>query len=305
MPTTIIYDDAGNPFWIKAYNGRNYAYAIPGEVKDHLANLKKLECRDDDVVVMGYPRCGNHWTKEITSMLMRGEAKYIDTSIKDAPYETSPMDYLNNMPSPRVIWTHLDFECLPNDFLKRKCKIVSVVRNPKDTITSFHNILTKYRDSIEPTADVYKGTLKDFMTLYEKEQIPYETWFSYYEKFFKVIEDNPDYPILLLKYEDMIGDLLGQVRKIAEFLKVPFTENLLEEITEQCQFKNMKKEKTENISDYSKSLSKDGTEIYYRKGGIGDWKNNFTVAINERFDAFFAKYLQDPKFVYREMYSEP
>lgn len=65
-----------------------------------------------------------------------------------------------------------------------------------------------------------------------------------------------------------LQDLSGQVRKIAEFLKVPFTEKLLQEVTEQCTFKNMKKEKTENISEYSKTLSKDGSEIYYRKGKL-------------------------------------
>jgi hypothetical protein len=66
--------------------------------------------------------------------------------------------FTDNLPSPRVIKTHLPFEMLPPKLLDT-CKVVFVARNPKDCCVSFyhhHNTLDYY----------YKGDFEQFEKLF-------------------------------------------------------------------------------------------------------------------------------------------
>ena len=71
--------------------------------------------------------------------------QYITNSIKTA----------ENLPSPRVIKTHLPFEMLPPNLLNT-CKAIFVSRNPKDCAVSYYNHYVNF-----PTRK-YEGTFDEF-----------------------------------------------------------------------------------------------------------------------------------------------
>ena len=71
----------------------------------------------------------------------------------------------------------------------------------------------------------------------------------------------------------------SHVRRIAEFLGKPLTEDVINRISDQCSFKGMMK----NASNYWLAGTAEGPK-YLRKGEIGDWKNYFTPEENEMFE---------------------
>ena len=71
------------------------------------------------------------------------------------------------------------------------------------------------------------------------------------------------------------------MRTIAEFLKKPLSDELINRIAEQCTFKGMMQN---SLSFKFTSEDDDGIGQILRKGVVGDWKNHFTPEMNERFD---------------------
>ena len=70
------------------------------------------------------------------------------------------------------------------------------------------------------------------------------------------------------------------MRTIAEFLRKPLSDEIINRIAEQCTFKGMMK----NSSNYKQTDEDDNIGQILRKGVVGDWKNHFTPEMNERFD---------------------
>ena len=70
------------------------------------------------------------------------------------------------------------------------------------------------------------------------------------------------------------------MRKIANFLNKPLSEDVIRRIAEQCSFNGMKK----NASSFSIPTKNDKAAPLLRKGQVGDWKNHFTPELNERFE---------------------
>ncbi|CAC5400030.1 SULT1 [Mytilus coruscus] len=89
-----------------------------------------------------------------------------------------------------------------------------------------------------------------------------------------------------------IKDPKTETRKLADFLEVQCTDKLIEDIVEATSFENMKEKKI----DLSKAV--DGITHKYRKRIEGDWKNHFTVAQNEQFDAQYAEKFQDSSYTF-------
>ena len=70
------------------------------------------------------------------------------------------------------------------------------------------------------------------------------------------------------------------MRKIANFLNKPLSEDVIRRIAEQCSFNGMKR----NASSFSIPTKNDKAAPLLRKGQVGDWKNHFTPELNERFE---------------------
>ncbi|KAL0407855.1 UNVERIFIED_CONTAM: Flavonol 4'-sulfotransferase [Sesamum radiatum] len=104
--------------------------------------------------------------------------------------------------------------------------------------------------------------------------------------------ENPG-KVLFLKYEDLKEDITSQVKKIAEFIGFPFSQEeeeqgLIDQISGLCSFeslKNLDLNKTGDINGILKYSS------LFRKGQVGYWTNYLTPAMAERM-----KQLMDSKF---------
>ena len=76
-------------------------------------------------------------------MLLQGKAEYGNRPKEQFMMEFVDAHVLDEMPSPRLLNTHLPFSMLPVPELKaRRVKVVHVYRNPKDTAVSYYYHLT-------------------------------------------------------------------------------------------------------------------------------------------------------------------
>ncbi|KAJ3673857.1 hypothetical protein LUZ60_005849 [Juncus effusus] len=95
--------------------------------------------------------------------------------------------------------------------------------------------------------------------------------------------------ILFLKYEDLLENPLGWVKKIADFLGYSFSreeemDGVPKKIVDLCNFKSLTSldvnKKEDGITNVTKM-----NHIYFRKGVKGDWRNNMSLEMAERMDA--------------------
>jgi hypothetical protein len=109
-----------------------------------------------------FSNTGTHWLWEVVCMLMKQKAERIDAIKEWNMIEGMQQTLFDSMPSPRILNTHIYFRHLPKDFQNRKCKILYMLRNPKDVAVSFYNHHVKVLEY------EYSGSWEHYLTRYLK-----------------------------------------------------------------------------------------------------------------------------------------
>jgi lipopolysaccharide transport system ATP-binding protein len=86
----------------------------------------------------------------------------------------------------------------------------------------------------------------------------------------------------VLRYEDLITDDVNQFRRLfLEKLKLPISQAQLERAVLENRFERK----------YGRKLGEEDASSHGRKGTPGDWRNHFTPALAEEFDATYGEIL--------------
>ena len=93
--------------------------------------------------------------------------------------------------------------------------------------------------------------------------------------------------VLFVKYEDMKRDLPHTVRQVSEFLGYPLSPAVVDKISKQTSFENMKENPLANY--HWDNQRREGAEPFLRKGAIGDWKTHFSEEQSARLEAEYTK----------------
>jgi hypothetical protein len=133
-------------------------------------------------------------------------------------------EYLDRMPSPRVLKSHAP---KPGD-LPGGSKKVYIFRSPADVALSLFNHKRLYgqRHEIAAFIDQFVGAPIE------------ESWFGHVECWLGP-RDDPN--ILVLRYESVIADVGSAARQVASFCGIELSGAKLGRIVERCDFKFMKK----------------------------------------------------------------
>ncbi|XP_059171144.1 sulfotransferase 1E1-like isoform X3 [Physella acuta] len=286
---TFHYGNAGGYWHIPLPLGADTDY------RTHARNIIDMEIRPDDVMICSYPKTGLHWHQEIVGMLMHKTEK-LDAETENSVgfLDARPIHVFSTRQSPRLLVTHVPFRYLPKQALEKKIKIIYLDRNPKDVLVSFYNHVHKH---VEPLH--YPGTFEHFVYLNLEVGYMYGDMFTYLKDWQDGIDANPDVPIYRSVYEDMKLDEKAGLKKLNEFLGTGCSEELCEKIAEACSFDSMKPFKETTASPIQNSLFRDQKTGFYRKGDVGDWKNWFSVTLNEEFDAEYKKHMSGYRTVYK------
>ncbi|XP_045162340.2 sulfotransferase 1B1-like [Mercenaria mercenaria] len=291
---SVFRQDDGRGHGITYLDNDGYitcTFGKPEETANRVREMVNFNCRPDDVFICAPVKSGTHWTWEMISMMYTQKAETIPKSKIEHMIEASQWEEIENLTSPRILNTHLHYNRLPKQVKEKGCKIVYVLRNPKDVSVSLYN----HTVGIEPYG--YKGKWEHFLPLFVHGKTEYNSWFEYVLEWEDIMASNPELPVHLIYYEDLKENTLQEVHRLGKFLGVENKDGLFEAISEKCQFDNMVKDKKQYLAPNGAFLGAGFT--FYRKGDIGDWKNWFTVAQNEIFDEIYSNKMKDSKHKFR------
>ncbi|KAL8572568.1 hypothetical protein ACOMHN_040472 [Nucella lapillus] len=289
--------------------GNDLYYRDTGEIwlppmtiagKTSLEMVSDLTLREDDVIVVGYPKSGNNWVHHMVNMLKAGKTELASAYSKSnflmldsggPNYQFPPPD------KPRVFFSHLPFRFLPRDVMKKRVKVVYISRNPKDVFVSFYCHLSQTKLPLG-----YEGTWPQFFSFMLEQGYWYGDVFDYLMDWQSEIEANPHHPIYHSNYEETKLDTLGQVERLNQFLDTGRSRQLCQEIVSTCRLENMHVTRQLDDNTFHKVfLWKENTSprSFFRKGVVGDWKNWFTVAQNEQFDEVYKTKMANFKYSFQ------
>ncbi|MCL4145461.1 UNVERIFIED_CONTAM: hypothetical protein GTU68_024105 [Idotea baltica] len=121
---------------------------------------------------------------------------------------------------PRTIKTHLPFSLLAKDLLDT-CKVVYVIRNLKDVVTSYHHhsrLLKQHG---------FVGTLDSFVDHFVNDKLLYGPFWTHAKEAW----DKRDHRNLhFMFYEDMIENPKGEIMKLQKFLGTNLTDKQIDDV---------------------------------------------------------------------------
>ncbi|KAM5262771.1 sulfotransferase 6B1-like [Ctenodactylus gundi] len=245
--------------------------------KELLHSLDSFDAREDDVFLVSYPKSGTHWVAEIINSIPN--AKITLTSPLELG-DISKFEDLKLYSKRRVIPTHLSYDLLPVNIKQKQCKIIYIVRNPKDTAVSLFHY---YRDNPNlPHVETWAVFLEQFL----KGDVVYGSWFDHMLSW----EDHRnDKNILILFYEEMKKDFYESLKKITTFLGVNMNDSEMSMIALQTSFSEMKHNAVKENWDPNHTICAltSDRNLVFRKGVVGDWTNYFTPKQKRVFDELF------------------
>ncbi|NWX10299.1 ST1C1 Sulfotransferase, partial [Caloenas nicobarica] len=264
----------------------------------------KFKARPDDLLISTYAKAGTTWTQEIVDMIQQNgdvEKCRRATIYRRHPFlewyipEPSSLCYsglelAEAMPSPRTIKTHLPVQLVPPSFWEQNCKIIYVVRNAKDNLVSYYHFHRMNKALPEP------GTWEEFMEKFMTGKVLWGSWYDHVKGWWKAKDKHQ---ILYLFYEDMKENPKREIQKILKFLEKDLDEEVLNKILHNTSFEIMKENPMANYTKDFLGVMDHSLSPFMRKGVVGDWKNYFTVAQNEKFDEDYKKKMSDTSLVFR------
>ncbi len=220
-----------------------------------------FEVFDDDVFLVSFPKSGNTWTRFLIANLLHPEepANFgnIDRLIPES--EGLTRNELARMPRPRIMKSHQYFD-------PRFRKVIYIVRDPRDVaISQFHF----YRKRRRITDDY---SIEQFVTRFVAgETSDYGSWGDNAASWLVARQNSTDF--LLLRYEDMLAQTVGELTRVASFLGVNTTPDLVAQAVERSSVEQMRKlEDASATASVTKNTRQDIP--FVRAAGSGGWKTS-------------------------------
>ncbi|XP_062389609.1 sulfotransferase 6B1-like [Sardina pilchardus] len=263
----------------KVFRHKGILYPTIMSPVENLEALKTLEARQEDVVLVAYPKCGFNWMESVLQKIMTTATGKIFVLAPPHMEFMSPdkQKALAQEASPRLMATHLHPDEMHPSFREKKAKTLVMWRNPKDTLVSFYHFMNK--NPVLPNVE-WDKFFSDFMS----GEVIYGSYFDHAEAWEKLFNDPT---VKMITFEDMKEDLTRGIRDVSRFFGFSLTEEQIQTISGQSTFGAMK----ENANNTHGKLS----SVTFRKGEVGDWKNHLSEAQSQQMDEEFNKRLAGTK----------
>lgn len=249
--------------------------------------------RGDDVIVATPYKCGTTWTQTIILHLIFQDLQ--PRSLEISPWldvRLRPLDevitLLEAQPHRRCIKSHLPLDGI---LYFSQVKYVVVGRDARDVFMSLWNHYSNYMlpmydalnnspgrvgDPFPNTPDdiheFWRGWISRGWFEWETEGYPFwsnlhhtQTWWNY--------RHLPN--ILFVHYADLLRDLKREIHRIADFLNIQLSEELLASIADIVDFRSMK-QNAEQIVPYVRDIFNGGPQTFIHKGTNGRWRDVLT-----------------------------
>ncbi|XP_037057965.1 bile salt sulfotransferase 1-like isoform X2 [Peromyscus leucopus] len=221
----------------------------------------KFVIRDEDTVILSYPKSGTNWLIETVCLIQtKGNPKWIQSVPiwERSPWIETQNGYpiLINKEGPRLMSSHLPIHLFPKSFFSSKAKAIYVIRNPRDVLVSGYFFWYKSNFIKKPES------LTTYFEWFLKGNVIYGSWFEHTRDWLSLRErDN----FLVLSYEDMKKNTRGTVEKICDYLGKKLEPDELDLVLKYSSFQAMKENKMSNFSLVPEDVITNGLALM-RKG---------------------------------------
>lgn len=259
--------------------------------------------RHDDIVISTYPKCGTTWMQRIVGMLVFGSAAPFpvqDSSpwpdFRLIPLEAT-MVLAEGQTHRRFIKSHLPFDALP---VHEGIKYIHVARDGRDAAMSFFNHKANYTAE---AVDLIGGIVRsDPKFGYTPRLVPtdpathFHDWlvgdedalgdpgasFFTMERSFWDARHDPH--LLLVHYNDLKADRMGEMRRIADFLDVAVPDDLWPDLVAAAGFDAMKAA-ADALLPAAGDIWEGGGRTFLHKGTNGRWRDLYAPDDLALYDA--------------------
>lgn len=240
-----------------------------------LLDLARLDLdyrRDErDIFVASYPKSGTTWVQMILYQLTTDGQKTITHIDEVSPHLEETLLWsgrtISDLPPPRIVKTHLTYHRVP----KGPGRYLYVLRDGRDVATSYyHQQHSAHRD------------FASYFTAFMRGTLPYGSWFAHVAAW---LRNRGQLRLHVVRYEDLVADLEGSIRRIAEFCELPIDPDQLPRVVRNCTFEAMKQnESLFNLTNRFRARFGEPPKMI-RNGQVGDWRNHLDGAMQARFAA--------------------
>ena len=233
----------------------------------------------DDTFLVSYPKSGNTWVRFLLANLIHPNVTVGFSNINrllPAPGVLSKR-FLRKLPRPRILKSHEPFDV-------RFRKVIYLVRDPRDVAVSEYHFDLKKR-YIEP--DV---TLEQFVKRFiAGETSSYGSWWEHANSWIATRHGNPGF--LLVRYEDLLSDSIGETAKIAEFLGIQATTERLQAAVERSSADRMRKLEKQEADQWTGTKNTRKEIPFVRAAKSGGWKETLPAHSVEEIEVAWAPLL--------------
>uniref|UniRef100_A0A8C0GRV5 Sulfotransferase n=1 Tax=Chelonoidis abingdonii TaxID=106734 RepID=A0A8C0GRV5_CHEAB len=260
---------------------------LPKSVCDRWDQIWNFRARPDDLLITTYAKAGTTWIQEIVDMIQHDgdieKCKRATTYLRHPFIEITTkyfagLELAEAMPSPRTLKTHLPVQLVPPSFWEQECK---VMRGRWVRLVS--RLLLKSRG---PSS----------LNFIQSQIVLWGCWYDHVKGWWDAKENHC---ILYLFYEDLKEDPKREIQKVLQFLEKDLENEVLDKIIHHTTFEIMKDNPMANYTFQPPAVMDHSISPFMRKGTVGDWKNHFTMAQNEKFDDDYRKKMSRTSLTFR------
>jgi Sulfotransferase domain len=226
----------------------------------------------DDTFVVSYPKSGNTWVRFLLANLIypRETVGFANINRLVPAPGVSSKRFLRNLPRPRILKSHEPFDA-------RFRKVIYLVRDPRDVaVSEYHfNLKKQYIDS--------NVSLEEFVERFiAGGTSSYGSWWEHAASWIAARHGNPTF--LLVRYEDLLADSIGETAKITEFLGIRAGTERLNAAIERSSAERMRK--LEKSQSHLFSSTKDTRQDipFVRTAKSGGWRSSLPEPLVERIE---------------------
>ena len=262
------------------------------DLRRHAKKLrKKLTERqrwDFDVYLLSYPKCGRTW---LTLQIGRAISQHFGLDVPNLLKLSTFGEQIPEVPHIRLTHDDQPHRKRPDELSTTReklagKKVILMVRDPRDVIVSYYH----HKSTREPLRDFwwfqgkrkethsrFRGTLAEFLA---QDIGGFDTLLRYYQIWLEARHTPAAF--MLLRYEDMQADPVGQLRRVLDFMGLAqITDAEVKEAVEYASFHNMRKiEAGEEVKSFKLKAGdvNDPNSFKVRRGKVGGYRDELTPA---------------------------
>lgn len=230
------------------------------------AMMKGVTSYEDDVWVVSYPKSGNTWTRFLIANLVARDTAVDWTNIERlVPDIYAGRDSLyRSLPRPRYFKSH-------ESYRPEYRRVVFIVRDPRDVAVSYFHFAKKTK------ALSKEASFDEFMPLFLEGRIdPYGSWGENVGSWLGARRGSPGF--LVIRYEDLLTDTIGELIRIAQMLKLPYDDEVLQRAIENSRADRMRQ--LEQLQQGQHRLLRESrADIpFVRAAKSGQWRTELPAA---------------------------